>query len=445
MGKYFLIITTLIFNTALILSASEVFANKQVQVDIQLWIINWYSWTLSFIDTYYFDWTQYYTSQTTVGLSLGASETSTYILDSNDTSIQSWNGSWEYTTMVWAPLLWPDGVFEFQASFTNADNERVQSNTLLIQKDTTSPSVVDQLSVLIAKAWWNTWIVVSRDPSSDSGAWIWWYRVVFASDSSLISTVEFTTSTWPLIVDTSLIPPWYTTVQIIAFDNVWNVSHSVPVEYSPYILLDQSWNISSIGSVWWTIQILEENTPKDTLTSEEWIEDNKPPVPVNEDSPSESPILIFKETTPNLFAPSNIAEQPNLLVVTVPPFSQKSIFWSDNVPPQGNLDISNTIPVSWVRWVGSQPYSKILMCSDWQCVEISESWQVCWELSCFDLEPEFLHTVATSQQGAYYETFIAYHKELSRRLTYALVLLYYSLCYDIELHLRWSTSFNEKK
>jgi hypothetical protein len=52
-----------------------------------------------------------------------------------------------------------------------------------------------------------------------------------------------------------------------------------------------------------------------------------------------------------------------------------------------------------------------------------------------------LHSIATSDQEKSYALLIAYHKDLQRKISYMKILLYYILCYDIELHLRRYDAF----
>lgn len=391
------------------------------------------------MDSHYFNGTTFYTSQSSVDLALWATETSSYLLEANNTAVQSWTWAWDYETNLTVPLLWPGSTFQFQASFTNNNNERVQSNTLMIQKDTTPPAIVDQLSVQVGEVWWNTWIMVSRDPSSDFWAGLSWYHVVFASDSSLISTVQFTTTNWPLIIDSALIPAWYTTIQIVAFDNVWNSSRSTPSQFS---FKSSSWNSSS---VWNSPSPSQDSLPNSSNSNEfniNWNEDETytPTTPSHNISDT-IPTLVFQDS--NETKPFEIPDSIwNKFIVPLSPFpinadtqySSPSIS-SSNANDTITLDL--LAPTSWVWWIWWQAF----ICSDEQCVEIKNTWETCSELLCLDLQPEMLHSIATSDQEKSYALLIAYHKDLQRKISYMKILLYYILCYDIELHLRRYDAF----
>lgn len=446
MNKYIYLIVSLLCTVALSISTQTVFANTLRNVDIQLWVIHWYSWTLSFIENYYFDGSHFYTSGSSVDLSLGATETSSYTLSANNISVDSWSWTWDYITTLSAPLLWPDWIFNFQAWFTNADNERVQSNILTIEKDTTPPTVVDQLSVQVGQAWENIWIMVSRDPSSDSGAWIGLYTVVFASDETLVSTVQFTTTGASLVIDTILIPDWYTTIQIIAFDNVWNSSRSIPIKFSiqPQVI-PPSWSSSSISNWWISPSLNQPQVDEDTNTT--W-ENPWPHTSAPTDQSEKPPILIFQDTNDTWFPQWDPKNTWDRFVITVPfltdTTSENDSLWDWSSNQWSTLPGTPKDPVLWVRWIWSSPYSWIYICSDDQCVEVKNTWETCSETVCLDIQPQLLHSIATSGQEDMFALLIAYHQDLQRKLSYIKILLYYMLCYDIQLHLRRRNAFFNK-
>lgn len=455
MRIYVSIILFYMLSSMWIYTTQNVFASKQVNVDIQLWIINAYSGTLSLVGQYYFDWDQYYTADSLVNLWVGATESSRYTVLSDNSSVQSWSWVWDYSTTLWTPLLWPDRLFQFQASFINNSNERVESNIVSVQKDTTPPSTVDNLSIKFAKAWWNSGLYISRDQSSDIWAWVAWYQVLFASDSSMISTKKFTTNSSSILVDTSLIPVWYTTVQIIALDNVWNASYSTPVQYSPSILINESWSNSSVSNTI-TTSVVSTSKDNNTISTDTNTQDQdsqsdtgtSPIKPNNNTS-----ILIFEDIQNKQDTIFNSQKElwdvdgniPSKKLLPEQSYNTNTPFIYNRSRIKSSEEVVTKLPWAWVWQVWSWPYSDTYICSDESCLEVYDTWEVCGEVSCIEISHEILHYVATSKDETYYTLFLQYHKDLSRKRILGLILLYYCVCYDIEIHLKRMYLIKNKK
>ncbi len=208
---------------------------------VSLWILNWYSWTIAFIDTYFSSWWILYTANTDHDIEVRADETSNYTLSWDLTSPTTGNWNWNYTNTSWITLQWPDWLKTITWEFINDTSELVIPSNLEIYLDTTPPSSpILYWPSAWSFAWWDS-VLFEWSSSTDSSSWFKEYELVMSLSPTMSSPRSYTTTQTSLLINKELLPSWNIYRYVIACDNVWNQSISLPSYIRQSIFGGSNW------------------------------------------------------------------------------------------------------------------------------------------------------------------------------------------------------------